>query len=189
MSFFTKMPFLFSSSGKLNIFFPIIVILAVYAIGMVVGYHTPVERVESNMHHNITIEDSLLGEGNNWEIFKHIAVNNCKVALVSIIFGVLTFGVFAVLHAFYNAFVWGHVIRFYSAHLTTSELLWSTIPHSGEILGLALAACTGFFISLRLFLPRYAQPFQRVIYLGILSFSLIIISAYIESYVSMSIPK
>lgn len=170
-------------------FSPLIIILAVYAIGMVVGYHTPVERVESNMHHNITIEASLLGEENNWEIFKHISVNNCKVALVSIIFGALTFGVFSVLHAFYNAFVWGHVIRFYSVHLTTSEILWSTIPHSGEILGMALAACTGFFISLKLFLPRYAQPFRRVVFLGTLSFLIIILSAFLESYVSMSIPE
>ena len=179
-----------SSSGKLKLFFPLIVVLAVYAIGMVVGYHTPVERVENNVHHNVrTIEDSPLGEGNNWEIFKHIAVNNCKVAFCSIMFGGFTFGVFSVLHAFYNAFVWGHVIRFYSVHLTTSEILWSTIPHSGEILGLALAACTGFFISLRLFLPRYAQPFRRIVFLGTLSFLIIILSAFLESYVSMSIPK
>lgn len=183
------MSIFFSSSGKLRLCFPFLFMLIVYAIGMLVGYHTLIERVEISIHHNFTTEAILWGEKNNWEIFKQIAVNNCKVAFCSIMFGAFTFGVFSVLHAFYNAFVWGYAIRFYSTHLSASEILCSTIPHSGEILGMALAACTGFLVSLKLFLPQYAQPFRRIIFLGTLSFLIIILSAFLESYVSMSIPK
>lgn len=187
MSFFRyiNMSLVFSSSVKITII-PLVVMLAIYAIGMAVGYHTPpIDSVGGDTFNDVTIFSFHFDENSNWERFINIAVNNCMAALCSIIFGTLTFGVLAAVHAFFNAFIWGHAIGFYSTYLTRSELLWSTVPHSGEILGMALAACTGFFISLNIFLPKYAQPFYHIICWGILSFSLIIISAFIESYVSM----
>lgn len=162
-----------------------LVTLGVYVIGMLIGYYIPVEHIEMGNRYDFTTEAAPWREENSWVIFKHIAVSNCKVALMSIVFGALTLGLLAIVHAFYNAFIWGHAIGYYSNYLSQQQILWSTIPHSGEIFGMALAACTGFFISLKFFLPRYAPPLRQILLCGVVSFLLIIVSAFIESYVSM----
>ena len=90
-------------------------------------------------------------------------------------------------YSFYNGFVLGFVIGKSTKLLTIKEILETTIPHCAEIIGIVLMGYLGFILSIRiLFNTSIITKKEFPILLGI-SLIIIIISAYLESYVSMSI--
>ena len=144
------------------------------------------------------IEDGSFSSSNNSSIekifsesdfnrFMSIAKNNISVGLKNLLLGFFSLGILSLLYCFYNGFVLGYVIGKSTKVLTINEILGTTIPHCSEIIGIVLMGYLGFTLSNRiLFNTTIINKKEFSILLGI-SLIIIIISAYLESYVSMSI--
>lgn len=119
--------------------------------------------------------------------FKMIVSNNGIVALRYILFGLLSYGALSFLYSFYNGYVLGTVIIRGSYCLSLADIVSCTLPHIiFEEIGLCLAGYIGFMLSHQIFLLEKSIPYKKIIPLCITSILLIILSAFIESYVSMS---
>ena len=135
--------------------------------------------------HNSSVEK--LFTENNFDRFISIAKNNIFVGLKNFLIGFFSLGILSLVYSFYNGFVLGFVIGKSTKLLTIKEILETTIPHCAEIIGIVLMGYLGFILSIRiLFNTSIITKKEFPILLGI-SLIIIIISAYLESYVSMSI--
>ena len=135
--------------------------------------------------HNSSVEK--LFTENNFDRFISIAKNNIFVGLKNFLIGFFSLGILSLVYSFYNGFVLGFFIGKSTKLLTIKEILETTIPHCAEIIGIVLMGYLGFILSIRiLFNTSIITKKEFPILLGI-SLIIIIISAYLESYVSMSI--
>lgn len=119
---------------------------------------------------------------------KVILLNNSIVAIRYFILGVFTFGVASLFYSLYNGLVFGAVLTKGIAFLNYKELIVCTIPHAiTENCGLFLAGFVGFSLSQYIFMARQLLTPKVLLYLTVISVVLIVLSSFVESYVSMSI--
>lgn len=114
--------------------------------------------------------------------------NNGIVALRYTLFGVFSFGILPLFYSLYNGYVMGIVFIKGSMFLSLPDMICCTLPHAIlEEIGLFLAGYIGFLLSYHIVLSKWVVHVKGIVKLCFISFILIIISAFIESYVSMSI--
>ena len=116
-----------------------------------------------------------------------LASNNVIVGLRNLILGIFSLGVFSLLYTFYNGFIFGTVLGKGITVLPVNEILWATLPHCTEILGIILLGNLGFVLSLKIIFNVNLYSRNHYLFLLAFSFIIIIISAFLESYVSMSV--
>lgn len=165
----------------------LLILVFIYLIGFTIGvfsgmndFHTTNPSI-SNAY-SIPLFDLPIHE-RFFEIFK----NNMIVSLKNMAFGALSFGSFSILYTFYNGYFFG-VITGSSCHfLTISEVLRSTIPHSFEMLGIAMFGYIGFLICVYLFKRKMLLKIKNILFLFVIGAIIILLAAIVENYVSMSI--
>jgi len=123
------------------------------------------------------------------DLFFEILKNNTSVFLASVS-GFLTLGLFTAIITFYNGFVLGYLlITLNRFSKSPAEFLPRLLPHSIEIGGFILASTLGFYltnyITQHYFLktrPKFDYLFFCLLFIS--GYIIILISAFIESYVS-----
>ncbi|MEY4048876.1 MAG: Stage sporulation protein [Bacteroidota bacterium] len=123
------------------------------------------------------------------DLFFEILNNNTSVYFASIS-GFLTLGLFTAIITFYNGFVLGYLLvtlnRFSNS---PADFLPRLLPHSIEIGGFILAATLGFYLTnyvTQHYLLKARPQFDYLLFgfLFISGYVIILVSAFIESYVS-----
>ena len=161
------------------------IFLIAYFIGIILGICDGMEETSFSSSRNSYIEN--IFTENKFNRFISIAKNNVSVGLKNFLLGFFSLGILSLVYSFYNGFVLGFVIGKSTKVLTIKEILETTIPNCSEIIGIVLMGYLGFILSIRiLFNTSIITKKEVSILLGI-SLIIIIISAYLESYVSMSI--
>jgi uncharacterized membrane protein SpoIIM required for sporulation len=123
------------------------------------------------------------------DLFHDILKNNTTVYFASIS-GFMTLGLFTVISTFYNGFILGYLIVTLNRFSENSaDFLPRILPHSIEIIGFIFASALGFyltnFLCQQYFLkikPKF--EYKTVCLLFITGYLIILLSAFIESYVS-----
>ena len=123
------------------------------------------------------------------DLFQEILKNNTTVYFASIS-GFMTLGFFTAISTFYNGFVFGYlIVTLNRLSENPADFLPRILPHSIEIIGFIFASALGFyltnFISQQYFLkikPKF--EYKTVCLLVITGYLIILLSAFIESYVS-----
>jgi uncharacterized membrane protein SpoIIM required for sporulation len=163
------------------------VLSATYFIGVFVGVQNAL----------LLKGDCITSEENNLEIdmiysqepfqrFLSIASNNALISLKNILFGIFSLGIFPIACTFYNGAIFGSVLGNCIKFLPLNIILKSTLPHCAEIVGVIMSGYIGFIISIRLIFKIKVYDNKRIVILTLITFAIILISALIESYVSMS---
>lgn len=119
------------------------------------------------------------------ERFWFIVENNVMVGLKSLFGGMLTLGLFPILNNVYGAFVFGVVLGKSLVVISIEDILYSTLPHCFEIVGIVGMGYIGTIVCISFFCKEYCLSFKRILLLFLFSFSLIVISAFVESYISI----
>lgn len=123
------------------------------------------------------------------DLFFEILKNNTFVFFASVS-GFLTLGLFTAIITFYNGFVLGYLLVTLNRFSKNSEdFLPRLLPHSIEIVGFILAATLGFYLTNHIakhYFLKSRHKFNYLIFclLFISGYVIILISAFIESYVS-----
>ena len=120
-----------------------------------------------------------------YDNFKQIAYNNIKSEAYCMFLGIFSIGILSMLYAFYNGFLLGCAIAHYKKMLTFYEILHSTLPHSSEIIAIVISCYAGYMLSNSLLLQKKIS-YKKIAYAIILCIVITVISAALESYVSMS---
>lgn len=120
--------------------------------------------------------------------FVEILANNLIVALKILILGILSYGIISALLLFYNGLILGLVLNVCAKTLSLQIILASTLPHVGEVFGLVLSGYVGHIISVSLLSKKRVICLSSILIWSLISLLLIIVSAFSESYISMSLP-
>ncbi|MGN9867042.1 stage II sporulation protein M [Bacillus swezeyi] len=118
-------------------------------------------------------------------------VKNNLLAAINLISGLFTFGLFSILSLGFNGIVIGNAVMSSTHFLTWHEILFRIIPHGlFEIPGIIIAATIGFF-PMKLIIDllkgkriKFKYYFIQLFILSCLSVILILIAAFIESYIT-----
>lgn len=100
--------------------------------------------------------------------------------------GLFTLGIFSIISNIYSAFVFGVVLKKSTVVLSMGTILYTTLPHSFEIIGIIGMGYVGTVLCVSLLCKKFYLSFKRMILFFIVSFLLILISAGIESYISIN---
>lgn len=132
-------------------------------------------------------------DGNKFLAFKLIFWNNFKVCVLNILGGAML-GILTVLSLIKNGFYTGGiVINALNYGLNTNEILKYTLPHSIELIGIWYSGTVGFCFAKMIIdymRIRIVPSLFYIMFLGktvAIIFILILIAAFVEVYVSMSI--
>lgn len=121
------------------------------------------------------------------ERFFFIAENNVIIGVKCFIGGLLTLGVYPIVSNMYSAFMWGSILGRSLSVISIKQALYSTLPHSFEVIGIIGMGYLGTMSCISLLQSRLYLSYQRLFFLLILFLFIIVVSAFIETYVSMSI--
>lgn len=161
--------------------------VSTYLIGFVLGYFFSIDSNILNVNvlpqskPNITELYHL----DSFSRFKEIALNNLTVSTKCFIFGAFSYGVYSIIIVFLNAFVLGSIVGSSTQILSFKEICGSLLPHSPEILGLIVFGYCGFSISNDFFKYHTSSSLRRYILFILIASLIILISAFLESYVSI----
>ncbi|WP_420841145.1 stage II sporulation protein M [Aquirufa aurantiipilula] len=162
--------------------------ISIYIVGFLTAFFLK--------NHFIELKPNLLSNDNKlflnlsqWELFLLILKNNSLVYFINIS-GFLTFGLFTVLNTFYNGFVLGYLITTINRIFLDSAFFYKRIaPHSIEIIGIIISSTLGFYLTNYVFKNIFLNKkpkfnFKHFTSLFVLGFIIILIAAFLESYVS-----
>lgn len=163
----------------------------IYFIGIIVGFLFSDNTFNSKVNNHNGLNEDLqnIFSLSPFQRFISIAENNCQVITFNIISGLLTLGIFSIIHLFYNGLIFGIVFRQTCYVLPIDILLPSTIPHSPEIIGVLLSAYIGLKLSITLLLRKRTHSFKTFLLLTACAYLITIISAFVESYYSMPVSR
>lgn len=138
---------------------------------------------------SLSVDFASSSDKSSKDLFFEILKNNTSVFLASLS-GFLTLGLFTAIITFYNGFVLGYLlITLNRFSKSPAEFLPRLLPHSIEIGGFILASTLGFYltnyITQHYFLktrPKFDYLFFCLLFIS--GYIIILISAFIESYVS-----
>ncbi len=130
-------------------------------------------------------------EGETFELFVTLALNNSTVCLVNI-FGGFLFGFVTIVNLFTNGyFVASSLMQYHNSGLSVIQIMKYTMPHCFELIGVWLAGSVGFLLTHEQFkllqgkgfLPNY----KLLVPAALISLMIIIISAFIEAYITPNV--
>lgn len=134
-------------------------------------------------------------KNDSWTVFCLIFINNLKVTVINIIGGMLL-GLGTVSNLIINGFLAADTFAaIHKNGMPIGEILKHTLPHSFELVGIWLSGAIGFSIAKVIVdfmrgkeLPNvdYFRFIGRCIIITVL---IILLAAFVESYVSMSLIK
>lgn len=125
-----------------------------------------------------------------FDIFIDIMKNNLMVTLFNVCLGIFTIGILSYVFTLYNGFVFGYVFSVACREIGAKEVLASTLPHSMEIVAIIWSCYLGCIISYKLLneiileketIFRWKKIIKQMIFCSLI----VIVSAFLESYVSM----
>lgn len=156
-----------------------------YLIGLILGFVScdlipSVQDVGGN--------SSVINQLSNMESidrFFFIAENNILVGFKCFCGGLFTLGFFSIISNMYSSFIFGVVLKKSAVVLSMGEILYTTLPHSFEIIGIIGMGYVGTVLGVSLLCRKFYLSSIRMMLLFIASFLLILISAGIESYISI----
>lgn len=156
-----------------------------YLVGALIGLQ---QGKNINIHDDngsIDIVDRF-SQMNQFARFAYIAKNNLTVSIKNLIFGIFSLGFFSVIYTFYNGLFSGIVIGKCSKFLSLEEILNATLPHSIEIIGFILFGYLGFLLSTKFLFAKSNCTYLTMLIIFIIATIIIILSAFIESRISIS---
>jgi uncharacterized membrane protein SpoIIM required for sporulation len=134
----------------------------------------------------------LLSDGNNFEAFKLIFLNNSKGCLINIAGGFL-FGFGTVINLAVNGFFLSDIfVSSYYNGVSIASILKVTLPHSIELVGFWLSGAIGFYIvwiMIKSIKDNSFPPLKsylKLVYLIITTELIILVAAFIEAYISVN---
>lgn len=119
------------------------------------------------------------------ERFFFIAENNIFVGLKCFCGGLFTLGLYPIISNVYSAFIFGVVLKKSAEVLSMGDILYTTIPHSFEIIGILGMGYVGTVLCVSLLCRKLYLSYKIMMLLLIASLLLIIVSAGIEGYISI----
>lgn len=157
-----------------------------YIFGFIYGFSIGTEGLstEGLVNEKIREIDSLYNK-NNFDRAIYILHNNSIVCLKIFFLGVFSLGLISLVLIFFNAYVLGLFFGTLSQTYPLRELVAAVLPHSPEIIGIVLSGYISLSISTFIILNKRLIGLKTTAYLSALIIFFIIISAFIESYVSM----
>ena len=172
-----------------------VALLLLFFIALVFGFVSAELLPESNQDIAEKISEALepFAEFSLSELFVFILVNNVVTTLGAMLFGIF-FGIIPVLIVLINGYVIGALASVLAPNIDIFVLLAGTIPHGIiEIPAALLASSYGIFLGekfmRKLKTRQYIKPHLRTATAGywLVVFPLLIISAFIEVFVTSSI--
>lgn len=160
-----------------------------YTAGFLLGLSTEKDSIDCDVSPSSTQEfQEILStrEESQFTSFIFIARNNLVVVLRNLILGIFSLGLFSLIYVFYNAYVHGYIISSLSPFLTAQDVMGCTIPHSMELIPLILSSLVGFAISYQILFKKRILPTKKIVWLTLACVGITVLSALIESYISMS---
>lgn len=158
-----------------------------YLIGLILGFlsYDLIPSVQDVENENNSVINQL-STMEPIERFFFIAENNVLVGCKCFWGGLFTLGIFSIISNIYSAFVFGVVLKKSTVVLSMGTILYTTLPHSFEIIGIIGMGYVGTVLCVSLLCKKFYLSFKRMILFFIVSFLLILISAGIESYISIN---
>lgn len=121
-----------------------------------------------------------------YESFIQISKNNLFANFYVLLCSMLTLGILGAGYMLYNGFIHGIHIGFVYSILSFDEIIFSFAPHSSEILALVGSTHLGYLLSKKIFYEnRSEMNYKFMVIYAFVIFCITIISAYLESHVSM----
>lgn len=154
-----------------------------YLLGVIIGLFDTEDYLVTN-YQEIDITQP------RFSFFLQILINN--TALVSmIIIGSISFGILSCLLLIVNGYVLGRLINYINTDLGYIYYK-NLVPHISEIFGLVLAGSVSFYLIFRFINNKsislsYFIKDKYLIKYSILSYLLILISAFLEVYISFNL--
>lgn len=167
-------------------FYFLIILVIAYLTGLALGIFCDIDDFFVNDSYVTENADALL-DLQTLAPFKrsiYIAENNLIVALKILVLGIFSFGIFSTILLLYNGFILGVSIGESLGFLDINVIAKATLPHSGEILGLIICGYVGYILSMFLIFRVKYYSIYSILKWCMLGFTLIIVSAFIESYIS-----
>lgn len=153
-----------------------------FILGIILGDSIPSIQDIKLGNHSIVEELSTMKP---IERFFFIAENNVWVGCKCFWGGLFTFGFFSIISNIYSAFIFGVVLKKSIVVLPMETIVYTTLPHSFEIIGIIGMGYVGTILGVSLLCRKYFLSFMRMFSLFIASLLLILVSAGIESYISI----
>lgn len=153
-----------------------------FFLGIVLCNQIPTVPTEST-EGNSTI--SQLSAMTSQERFLFILDNNVKVSLKCFLGGIFSMGLFPFISNFYSAFVFGVALGKSLAVLPIKSILYSTLPHCFEIVGIIGMGYVGTIICISFINRKYYSSFKKNLLLLLLLLLLVVVSAFVEGYFSI----
>jgi uncharacterized membrane protein SpoIIM required for sporulation len=157
-----------------------------------------VDKVKSELfkeRNAITETMQAISEGNKHNIFVLILKNNLKGCIINIAGGVLL-GLGTFINLLFNGFFSADIfVNSYKAGLGIQSIIKITLPHSFELIGFWLSGAIGFYITWNIIqFMRGKESFtirfyKQIVFYSLIVFIIILVAAYVEAYVSITILK
>ena len=158
------------------------------------------KTIDVNLSHNTSVINphAVVNEildahskDNNKTVFFLICKNNQKNCILNIAGGVIL-GIGTILNLMFNGFVFADVVvGAYKSGLSIDAILRVTLPHSFELVGVWLSGAIGFYVAWNIFQFMCGKGefdtrfYKKVGKYYIITFFIILTSAYVEAYISM----
>lgn len=134
-------------------------------------------------------------KNDSWSVFCMILINNLKCSLINI-FGGLLLGVVTVSNLIVNGFLVADTFAtIHKNGLGVTQILRFTLPHCFELIGIWLSGAVGFSVAKLMVdfmrgneLPK-ADYFRFIGKWTTITVLIILLAAFVEAYISMTITK
>lgn len=170
--------------------FVLIISILSYFIGMFVGSRNIINLIGNTKELSENYETIENKYSLHFEIALKILKNNLQVVITNVLLGSLSFGILSYIYTFYNGLVHGYIFASFAKIITLKKVVLLTLPHSIELIGIIWSCYIGAYMSYSLYLHFFKNnelPLKNIFYQLMACCSIIIVAAFIESYISMSL--
>ena len=172
------------------IYVSIVIYVCAFLFFLYIGLHSDnLKNIENNSG-DIIKENYLIGD-NSVQTFSRILLNN-EIYIIKNYIGIFTLGIYPIILLWFNASFFGIIVGRVISEKGLQFVFIHTLPHSIELVAVILAAADSIFLGIIIFLKylkyynceiKYRTYFYNFVYYIVI----ILIAAFIETYVSLKI--
>ncbi|MCM1051577.1 MAG: stage II sporulation protein M [Paenibacillus sp.] len=171
---------------KHNYYNYFVILCLIYIIALLIGLSFGIEEFNTiGTINNFDIDIPELEISNSHDAFFSILKHNFIVSIKSLLLGLLSFGVLPLVLSFYNGFIFGNIIGSSSHILTSEDILWATLPHSFEFIGMNLFGVVGFYFCSEYVENNRFPKIKKILSMIFVATIIIVLAALFESYISI----
>lgn len=168
-------------------YFYFLLLFVIYIFAFIIGDINGLDDFYSYNSTSIEVDIPELQMSTSVDIFASILKNNLSVSVIFFISALFSFGLFPIVLIFYNGYIFGHISGCSIHILSLNTILSATLPHAFEFIGLIIFSTVGFYISSE-YIIRHNFPKLGIVFSLILAgLFIIVLSAFIESFISIQL--